>query len=170
MNSNIQDLKFAGFLFLNRFKKNFNADTIAVFYEELSNHCDTWAVCDSCCITVIGPFLAKDEILAKKTIETWSKAKNMWIRRASLVILLKVIMTQKDFEDLYVFNLAETMLQYPEDYIQKGIGWLLKICSTYKPDVIFEYLEKNKRVFPKLILRYASEKLPKEKRTLLLTK
>jgi 3-methyladenine DNA glycosylase AlkD len=62
------------------------------------------------------------------------------------------------------------MLQYLEEYIQKGIGWLLKVCSTYKPDVIFEYLEKNKRVFPKLILRYASEKLPKEKRTLLLTK
>ena len=62
------------------------------------------------------------------------------------------------------------MLQFPEDYIQKGIGWLLKTCTMYDPDVIINYLEKNKKHLPRLILRYATEKLPKEERARILKK
>ena len=79
-------------------------------------------------------------------------------------------MINKDFNENYVFELVEKMLKYPEDYIQKGIGWLLKTCSKFNPDLIFNYLKKNKERFPRLILRYASEKLPKEKRLLVLEK
>jgi 3-methyladenine DNA glycosylase AlkD len=57
-----------------------------------------------------------------------------------------------------------------EDYIQKGIGWLLKTCSNYKPDIIFTYLMKNKHKFSRIVLRYASEKLPKQKRVEILKK
>jgi 3-methyladenine DNA glycosylase AlkD len=56
------------------------------------------------------------------------------------------------------------------NYIEKGIGWLLKTCTKYKPDKIYEYLLKNKERFSRLILRYASEKLPKEKRAEILKK
>jgi 3-methyladenine DNA glycosylase AlkD len=41
--------------------------------------------------------------------------------------------------------------------VQKGVGWLLKEASKEHPDEIREYV---------LILRYASEKLPKDKRVL----
>ena len=105
-----------------------------------------------------------------KEIDKWSESENLWVRRASLVILLKIIMMKKEFDEIYVFDFVEKMLKYTEDYIQKGIGWLLKTCSKYKPDVIYEYLMKNKTRFPRLILRYASEKLPKEKRALILKK
>jgi len=79
-------------------------------------------------------------------------------------------MIKKEFDENYVFELVEKMVNYQEDYIHKGIGWLLKTCSKYKPDVIYEYLMKNKTRFPRLILRYASEKLSKEKRTRILKK
>jgi len=170
LKSNINDEKFAGFFFINRFKKHFDEHTINFFHDALFESCDTWALCDSSVIRIIGPFLAKDDELAKKIIEIWSQSENLWIRRASMVILLKTISLKKDFDASYVFNLVEKMLSYPEDYIQKGIGWLLKTCSKYKPDIIFNYLEENKKNLPRLILRYASEKLPKEKRELILKK
>ncbi|MFX1588418.1 MAG: DNA alkylation repair protein [Promethearchaeota archaeon] len=54
--------------------------------------------------------------------------------------------------------------------MEKGIGWLLKTCSNYKPEIIFDYLMLNKNVLSRLVLRYASEKLPKDKRIQVLKK
>lgn len=168
--SNVHDEKFAGVFLLNRFRREFNEDTINTFHDALNEHADTWALVDSTCIRVIGPFLAKNDNFAKSIIETWSEAENMWIRRASLVILLKIIMVKKEFDEKYVFAFVQKMLNYSEDYIHKGIGWLLKTCSKYKPDIIISYLDKNKTILPRLILRYASEKLPKETRAKILKK
>ncbi len=170
MSSDTHDEKFAGVFFLNGFKKNFNQQVIDLFHNEISKHCDTWALCDSTCIRVLGPYLAKNDRSAKITIENWSNDENLWIRRASMIILLKLISISKDFDKMYVFGLVEKMLLYPEDYIQKGIGWLLKTASKFKPDVIFTYLEKNKKILPRLVLRIASEKLSKEKRDQILEK
>lgn len=162
--SNVHEEKFAGFFFLNQFKKVFNKETINLHYEALSKYCDTWAFCDSSIIRVFGPFLAKRDELAKEIIEKWSKDKNLWVRRASMVVLLKIIIIKKEFDEEYVYQLVEKMLKYTEDYIQKGIGWHLKTCSRYNPKAIFNYLMIHKKELPRLILRYASEKLPKEKR------
>ncbi len=171
--SNVEEEKFAAFLFLNRFKKNFNEGTIQLFRDEYAKHCHTWSHCDSTCVRVIGPFLGKqgNEELAKKTIDEWSNSDNIWIKRASMVILLKITMIRKDFDETFVFELVEKMLKYSEaNYIEKGIGWLLKTCSKYKPEVIIDCLTKNKKILSRLILRYASEKLPKDKRALVLKK
>lgn len=172
VSSNVHEEKFAAIFFLNHFKSKFNQDTIDLFEETFSKYCDTWAFCDSSCIRVIGPFLGKrdNQPLAEKTINKWSKSENLWVRRASMVILLKIIMNNKKFNENYVFELVERMLKYPEDYIRKGIGWLLKTCSKYEPESIFNYLMKNKERLPRLILRYASEKLPKQMKITLLSK
>lgn len=170
--SDVHDEKMAGIFLLNRFKKNFDKETIRMIQELIPQTFDTWAITDTTMIRVIGPFLGKkgNEELAEKTIYKWSISDNIWIRRASLVILLKIVMMKKRFNEDYIFEFIEKMLKYPEDYIQKGIGWLLKTCSKFNPDLIFNYLKKNKERFPRLILRYASEKLPKEKRLLVLEK
>ena len=171
--SNIEEEKFAGFLFLNRFKKFFTQNTIKLFHDELLENCHTWSVLDSSCVRVLGPFLAKkgNEELAKQTINDWANSKNFWIKRGSMVLLLKIIMVRKEFDKDYVYNLVEKMLEFSnKNYIEKGIGWLLKTCSKYKPELIYEYLMENKYRFTRLILRYASEKLVKEKRAAILKK
>ncbi len=170
---NVEEQKFAGFFFLNRFKKQFNENIVNIIKEEYSEFCHTWSHCDSTCVRLLGPFLGKkgNETLAIKTINNWSDSDNLWIKRASMVILLKITMMKKDFDEDYVFKLVEKMLKYSEaNYIEKGIGWLLKTCSKYKPEVIIDYLSKNNKKLSRLILRYASEKLPKEKRAEILNK
>ena len=115
--------------------------------------------------------LKGNEALAKQTIENWSNSKNLWIKRGSMVILLKIVMVHKKFDENYVFELVQKMVPYSkENYIEKGIGWLLKTCSKIEPDIIFEYLLNNKNNFSRLILRYASEKLSIERRELILKK
>ena len=113
--SDIHDENLAAYFYMNGFKKDFDDTTIEVFHDALHQYCDCWALCDSSVIRIIGPFLGKNDILAKNTIEKWSNSEDMWIRRASMVILLKTIMMKKDFEANFVFNLAEKMLQYEDE-------------------------------------------------------
>lgn len=170
--SRIHDEKVAGIFLLNRFKKNFNEETVNMIKKVIPENFDTWAITDTTMIRVVGPYLAKsgNEQLAEKTIGAWSSSENLWVRRAALVILLKIIMVKKDFNSDYVFKLIEKRRKDPEEYIHKGIGWLLKTCSNYQPEIIFNYLLKNKERLSRLILRYASEKLTKEKRVAILKK
>ena len=170
--SNVHEEKFAAILFLNQSKKYFDETTINLIQVTYTKYCDTWALCDSTMIKVIGPFLGKigNEELAKRTIDSWANSENIWIRRASMVILLKLTMLRKSFNEVQVFDLIEKMLPYSDDYIQKGIGWLLKTCSKYKPYVIIKYLNKNKKRLTRLVLRYATEKLPKQVRIKILKK
>ncbi|MFX1402235.1 MAG: DNA alkylation repair protein [Promethearchaeota archaeon] len=173
ISSNIEEEKFAGILFLNRFKKFFNEETIMLFHDELIKNCHTWSVLDSTCIRVLGPFLAKKghEELAKQVIELWSSSQNIWIKRASMVILLKIFMLKKEVDMKFLTHLVEKMLIYSsENYIEKGIGWLIKTCSKIEPDQVYDYLLKNKDNFTRLILRYGSEKLSKERRSMILKK
>jgi 3-methyladenine DNA glycosylase AlkD len=170
---NVEEYKFAAFFLFNRYKKQFDEETLDFFRFEYFPYCHTWSTCDSCCIRVIGPFLAKKQNhqLAIKTIDSWSTDDLLWIKRASIVILLKIIMLNKNFDKDYVFNKIEYMLGYSDkNYIEKAIGWLIKTCSKIKPDLIFNYLIQNKNRLSRLILRYASEKLPAEKRSKVLMK
>ncbi|TFG14098.1 MAG: DNA alkylation repair protein [Promethearchaeota archaeon] len=170
---NNEEYKFAAFFLLNRYKIQFDEKIPVFFRDEYFPFCHTWSSCDSCCIRVIGPYLAKKQKheLAINTIDSWSKDDSIWIKRASMVIHLKIIMLQKDFDEEYVFNKLDNMLEYSnENYIEKGIGWLLKTCSKYKPNIISDYLYENRKKFSRLILRYASEKLPKQRRDAILQK
>lgn len=171
ISSDNHEEKFTGILYLNQFKKDFNDNTIELIHNSFIKYCDCWAICDSTIIKMIGPFLAKKgkESFARKTITKWSESENLWIIRASMVILLKIIMIRKKLDEKIVFELVEKMLQKDNDgYILKGIGWFLKTCSNYEPEIIFNYLRSNRNSFPRLVLRYASEKLPEDKRLLLL--
>jgi 3-methyladenine DNA glycosylase AlkD len=50
--------------------------------------------------------------------------------------------------------------------VQKGVGWMLKEASKRRPEEVRKYLLKWRQRTSALVLRYASEKLPAEKRVL----
>jgi 3-methyladenine DNA glycosylase AlkD len=170
---NVEEYKFAAFFFLARYKKQFDENIPTIFRNEYFPYCHTWSSCDSCCIRVIGPFLAKHQNsrLAINTINSWSTDNLLWVKRASIVVHLKIIMLHKDFDHEYAFRKVDNMLEYSnENYIEKAIGWFLKTCSKYKPTIIENYLDTNKKKLSRLILRYASEKLPEVSRKAILEK
>jgi len=172
MSSHIHEEKFAGFLFINRFKRDFNDDIIKIFKKMISKYCDSWAICDSSMIKVLVPYLAKKDKkdLAITTIKSWANSDLLWVRRTSLVIYLKTIMIKKDFDYDFLVELIRTLINDPEPYIQKTIAWLLRTCSRYKPKIIFNYLMENRDNCSRFLLREASKKLSKAQRVTLLEK
>jgi len=65
-----------------------------------------------------------------------------------------------------VFRVADGLMEDHDDMAQKGVGWLLKEASKKHPDEIRAYLITWKPKTNSLILRYASEKLPLDKRVM----
>jgi 3-methyladenine DNA glycosylase AlkD len=63
-------------------------------------------------------------------------------------------------------TIANRLMTDGDDMVQKGVGWLLKEASKEHPEEIRDYLLRWKKEAPALTLRYASEKLPKDKRVL----
>jgi 3-methyladenine DNA glycosylase AlkD len=50
--------------------------------------------------------------------------------------------------------------------VQKGVGWLLKEASRTHPVEVRAHLQRWRTRAPALVLRIASEKLPKDQRVL----
>jgi 3-methyladenine DNA glycosylase AlkD len=64
------------------------------------------------------------------------------------------------------FTIADRMMEDDDDMVQKGVGWLLKEASKKNPEEVRGYLLKWRDKASALVLRYASEKLPKDRRVL----
>ena len=61
-----------------------------------------------------------------------------------------------------VFTIADNLLTDPDDMVQKGYGWLLKVASQAHQTEVFEYVMAHKATMPRTALRYAIEKMPVE--------
>jgi 3-methyladenine DNA glycosylase AlkD len=61
-----------------------------------------------------------------------------------------------------VFQVADALLQDPQDHVLKGYGWMLKEATQHFPNEVFEYVMAHKDEMPRVSLRYAIEKLPPE--------
>ncbi|MDD2324083.1 MAG: DNA alkylation repair protein, partial [Bacteroidales bacterium] len=69
-----------------------------------------------------------------------------------------------------IFAIADLLLNDPDDMVQKGYGWMLKVASQRHESEIFSYVMKNKNAMPRTALRYAIEKMPDALRRAAMTK
>lgn len=128
----------------------------------IDKYLNNWAKIDDYCTHVVNPIIIKYQTLIKE-IKKWSNSENLWVRRASAVSL---ITTDKNFyrkeKNLeFVFEIAKKLMRDPEDLVQKGYGWMLKVASNTKEKEVFDFIMKHKKNMSRTALRYAIEKMPK---------
>ena len=134
-------------------------DAFDGWVDTLSN----WANTDTLCTGIIYVTIQKDPRLVERLLE-WTGSDNRWRRRASAVSLVPIARRGELLED--VFRIADRLMEDRDDMVQKGVGWLLKEASKKHPNEVREYLIKWRPKTSGLVLRYASEKLPLDKRVL----
>ena len=61
-------------------------------------------------------------------------------------------------------------MNYKDDLVQKGYGWMLKAASEAHCNEVFDFVMKNKDIMPRTALRYAIEKMPKELKAMAMAK
>ncbi len=142
-------------------KDRFEPADIDTFKRWINSYITNWAACDGFCNHSVGEFIEKyPQCLGE--LKTWTLSENRWMRRAAAVSLIIPAKRGKYIRD--VLEIADALLTDEDDMVRKGYGWLLKEASRMHEDIIFEYVQANKRKMPRTALRYAIELMPKERR------
>jgi 3-methyladenine DNA glycosylase AlkD len=142
-------------------RENYTATT----FDRIGNWFDygitNWATTDVLCMLVLSSFLI-DDIISFEKLKEWTNSDSEWKRRAVPVTLVELIKKELKPED--AFPLIQPLMLDKSEYVQKGIGTLLRgLWKTY-PQIIEEFLLKWKNQCGRLIVRYATEKMDKEYR------
>lgn len=160
------ETKSVGIEIVARFRRSFTPKLLPRWKRWLAgNHSANWATTDSICGMLIGPLLVLHPELAER-LRSWSKDRNMWVRRASIVGLIPLARKGMALDLLY-----ETALRlHPdkEDLIQKAAGWALREAGKADSKRLEGYLLANGQRIPRTTLRYAIERFPSSKRWMLL--
>jgi 3-methyladenine DNA glycosylase AlkD len=106
------------------------SDLITV--ERLLRESCTWAYVDGLAGNVAGEIALRDPVGAWPRIDAWAVDADFWVRRSSLLALLRGVRTGTP--DLARFTrYAEPMLTEREFFIRKAVGWVLREISRRDP-------------------------------------
>ncbi len=142
---------------LERFSRQLEPSHFQIFdgwVEYLTN----WATTDHLGTKIIAEAVKKDPSLVERLLD-WTGSDNRWRRRAAAVSLVPLARRGEMLG--HVFRVADRLMTDGDDMVQKGVGWMLKEASKRHPEEVRAYLLRWREESPSLILRYASEKLPK---------
>jgi 3-methyladenine DNA glycosylase AlkD len=154
------------FDFAYRVKKQYDEKTFPVFESWLEKYVRGWGDCDDFCTHAFGELICQNTQLTKNII-AWTQREEFWMRRASAVILIPSIWHDK-YNETNPLQISDILMKDDHDLVRKGYGWMLKILSTKEPELVFDYLLKNKSMMPRVSYRYALEKMDAEKKRILI--
>ncbi len=150
---------FVANTWLPRLAGQFQPSDFKVFQRWIETYIDNWAKCDSFCNHTMGDFIqAFPEYIAR--LKQWTASPNRWLRRAAAVSLIVPAKRGEFLEQ--IFEIADLLLEDPDDLVQKGYGWMLKESSRIHQAEVFDYVVARRQVMPRTALRYAIELMPKE--------
>ena len=147
-------------LLAERFAGRLQPAHFAVF-DRWIDYADNWATIDGICCTTIGKIILRNGPLMDDLL-SWAGDGNLWRRRAAAVSL--VVSARRGMYLDETFRVADRLMADREEMVQKGVGWLLKEQSAHYPNEVVDYLKRWTASTSRLVLRYASEKLPPERR------
>jgi 3-methyladenine DNA glycosylase AlkD len=160
------EVKSVGIEVVARYRRDFSPGLLARWKRWLAgNHSANWATTDAMCGMLIGPLLVKHPERARE-MRAWSKDRNMWVRRASIVGLLPLVRACGEID--LVYEIARRLHPDRNDLIHKAVGWALREAGKVDPGRLERYLRANVGVIPHTTFRYAIERFPAAKRRALL--
>jgi len=120
-----------------------------------------WGNTDVLCMLVLSSFLI-DKIVDFEKLKEWTAADSQWKRRAVAVTLVELVKTGLKPSD--AIAVIEPLMMDKSEYVQKGIGTLLRGLWKNYPTEIEHFLLKWKDKCGRLIIQYSTEKMDKEYR------
>jgi len=139
-----------------RFAKQCGASEFRMFTRWLDRYVDNWGLTDGLSLWLLGASIANDPSLIGR-IPPWTRSKNRWKRRAAAVAL--VPSARRGLHTREILRISELLLSDADDMVQKGVGWLLKETYPEKPAEVVRFLMPRRAEIPRLVLRYAAEKM-----------
>lgn len=126
--------------------------------KKFMNDVDGWALEDALAHAAWKCILADQTLL--DDLEEWTKHKNFWMRRAALVYTLPFAKPGRDPERM--LRWASSYVTDSEWFIQKAIGWWLRVLGEHNPDRVMLFLEKHWHQLKGVARKEATRKLSEE--------
>lgn len=124
----------------------------------LERDVSNWAQCDDLCIKPLYTYMQRRPAMLDR-IDEWGTSRSPWCRRASNVALVKFVGRSGHVDLERMFANCERLLADPDPYVQKGIGWLLKVASQYELQATLCFLHQHAAAMARPTLHTAIEKL-----------
>jgi 3-methyladenine DNA glycosylase AlkD len=134
------------------------------FYLKNTKNINNWDLVDLSAPNIAGNYLLNHD---RKILYKLVRSKNLWERRIAVLATFAFI-RNNDFED--IIKISEILLKDKHDLINKATGWMLREMGKRDLGALEKFLNKNYKVMPRTMLRYAIEKLSEEKRRFYLGK
>jgi len=144
-----------------RFAKSCGAREFRMFTRWLDRYVHNWGHTDGLSLWLLGASIANDASLID-SLDAWTRSQNRWKRRAAAVSL--VPSARRGLHAREIFRIAAPLIPDEDDMVRKGVGWLLKETYPQKPAETLRFLLPWREKAPRLVLRYAAEKMSPEDR------
>jgi 3-methyladenine DNA glycosylase AlkD len=123
---------------------------------------DNWALCDGIAPGLLAPFVQSGRPRHKsrrREVLRWTKDPNPWVRRGALLSTLRS--TRYDREWAFVLSVAVKLLDDPEYFVQKGLGWMLRECAHHNPREVITFIQEHRPCMRRSTITNAVSRLPK---------
>lgn len=129
------------------------------FYMKHLEYVNNWDLVDDAARKILGSYLLDKD---RSVLYKLAKSKNIWERRNAIISTFVFI--QKG-ESKDTIQISEMLLEDKHDLIHKAVGWMLReMGKRVDVKLLEEFLDKQASNMPRVMLRYAIEKLPDKKR------
>jgi 3-methyladenine DNA glycosylase AlkD len=119
---------------------------------------NNWDLVDSSAEHIVGAHLMRRN---KTPLHTLAESGSLWERRIAIMATFHYIKRQRYDETL---QLAEMLLDDPEDLIHKAVGWMLREIGKRNLQCEEAFLKQHFSQMPRTMLRYAIERFPEPRR------
>jgi 3-methyladenine DNA glycosylase AlkD len=122
MSTKVFENQMAGVFLLAFFLKTEEKISISEIEELIKNYIDNWATCDTISSEVAAKILTHSpkEI---KSLDTWAKSRNVWLKRAALVTIVKLKNKIEDWQRI-ASQMLSSLSEEREPILKKAIHWL----------------------------------------------
>jgi len=119
---------------------------------------DGWALEDHLAHVAWKCILADRSLLDE--LEEWTRHSNFWMRRAALVYTLPFAKPGQNPERM--LGWASMYVPDPEWFIQKSIGWWLRVLGEHNPERVVVFLDSHWKNLKSVARKEATRKLSTE--------
>jgi len=128
------------------------------FYLANTRWINNWDLVDCSAHKIVGRFLREKphDILTRM-----AASKNVWKRRIAIIATLDFI-AHHSFDTTLL--IATILLHDSHNLIQKAVGWMLREVGKRDQQTLKRFLDQHASTMPRIMLRYAIERLPAQQR------
>jgi 3-methyladenine DNA glycosylase AlkD len=120
---------------------------------------NNWDLVDLAAHQVVGRYLADKP---RKVLDKLARSKDQWERRTAILATAHFILKLKEADD--TFKIAGMLVNDKEEFVNKGVGWMLRAAGDVDRERLKSFLDKHAATMPRVTLRAALEHFEKQER------